>query len=92
MTCNGCHTKQTRLGTAVVNGKFGMYCTNCIAGTTRQTASGFAQYSRARDREDNAKDLLQPWDKRGKPNREFINNYPEEAQNIFTEKELSDNG
>jgi hypothetical protein len=53
---------------------------------------GHAQYERDRDREEHAADMIQPWDRNGKPNREFINKYPEQSKEMFSEKELHDNG
>jgi len=52
---------------------------------------GYANYSRDRDREDNARDLLQPRDRLGKPNKEFIKEYPQQSKEIFTKKELKEN-
>lgn len=90
MKCDNCHSESVRLTTAIIGGKFGNYCTNCTQKAGRSAHAGHAQYLRARDREDNAKDLLQPWNKDGTPNREFIREYPEEAKLNFTEKELKD--
>lgn len=90
MICNSCSTERDTK-TAVLKGIFGQYCQACIQGDKRSANAGHAEYSRNRDREDNAKDLLQPWDRAGKPNREFIKNYPEEAGKIFTPKQLRDN-
>ena len=90
MICSGCAQEVEHVITGVVKGSFGTYCNDCIQNGKRMTAAGFAQWSRARDREDNARDLLQPWNIRGEPSRDFITNYPEEAKTIFSEKELED--
>lgn len=91
-TCSSCGMKTDHAVNAVIGHKFAAYCPGCVAGNTRQSSAQHAQYSRDRDREDNAQDLLQPWDRHGKPNREFIIHYPEEAKDMFSEKELNDNG
>jgi hypothetical protein len=90
--CDGCGSEHQALRGAVVNGKYGDYCSTCISGTTRQANPASAQYHRDRDREDNAKDLLQPWDANGVPNTEFIRNYPEESKDMFTDQELEQHG
>lgn len=92
MICSGCAKEVSRVTTAVINGNFGVYCPNCIQGDKRHTSPGHAQYSRDRDREDNAGDLLQPRNHAGQPNREFIKQYPQESKELFSEKELKDNG
>ena len=88
MICDSCEITRDHLTGAVVDGKFGQYCKLCLQNVRRMTTSGHAQYSRDRDKEDNAKDLLQPWDRAGKPSREFINSYPDEAQEMFSPQEL----
>lgn len=88
MPCTLCSNTYLTLRIGVLNGQFGKFCANCIAGNSRSAHSGHANYLRARDREDNSKDLLQPWDRSGKPNREFIREYPEEAKTIFSPQEL----
>lgn len=91
--CNGCNQKRSPLKTAVLNGKFGNYCRECTyKGGSRFTDTGFAQWSRDRDREDNAKDLIQPWHADGRPNQEFIRNYPEESKGMFSQEELEQYG
>lgn len=92
MICDGCHNDNRALRSAVVNGRFGQYCATCIDGVKRIHHVGSAQYSRDRDRDDHAVDLLQPWDHRGKPNTEFIRHYPDEAKDMFTQDELEQNG
>ncbi len=59
---------------------------------TRQANPRSAQYARDRDRDAHEIDLLQPWDAKGIPNREFIRNYPDEAKDNFTEEELNQYG
>jgi len=89
VACNTCGSEPTR--TALINGKFGNYCSNCIAGSSRTKNIGFAQWSRDRDRENNAADMQQPWLNNGKINREFVKNYPDRAKDLFTEREIRDN-
>jgi hypothetical protein len=38
---------------------------------------------------DHRKDIIQPWE-RGRPNSEFIKNYPENAKNYFTEQQIKE--
>lgn len=90
MKCSNCDARADI--TAVVDGKYGHYCTDCLDGRKRQNHIGSAQYSRDRDREDHEVDLLQPWDARGNPSKQFINHYPDEAHDIFTKEELEQHG
>lgn len=91
MKCDYCDKEDETTG-AIIEGKFGQYCRDCRTKLRRSVSPGYASYSRARDREDNAKDLIQPWDKNGNPNTEFIRNYPDESKEMFTEKELNNYG
>jgi len=90
-TCDGCTQERETTG-AIIKGKYGQYCRDCRTLAQRSSSTGFAQWSRDRDREDNAKDLIQPWDRNGVPNREFIRNYPEESKEMFTKEELENHG
>jgi len=92
MLCDLCGLSSSNTKSAVIRGEYGQYCKHCIAGYNRATNSGHAQYSRDRDREDHARDMIQPWRSNGKPNRDFIREYPEEAKSMFSEKELNENG
>lgn len=89
--CIGCGSRKNTKG-AMINGKFGQYCLVCIEGVKRLHHAGAAQYSRDRDREAHAVDLLQPWDARGNPSTEFIRHYPDEANDIFSKEELEQHG
>lgn len=91
MTCDGCGT-ETATTVAVLVGKFGNYGPLCLRQTNRQTATGHAQWSRDRDREDNARDLIQPRDINGIPNKAFIDNYPDESKEMFSSEELKQYG
>ena len=42
--------------------------------------SQYKQSEHDRQRKDHAKDIIQPYDAQGKPNEDFINAYPVEAQ------------
>ena len=92
MICDNCNAKVSILTGAVLAGKFGKYCVNCIQKQGRSAHAGHATYLRARDREDNLRDLIQPWDRHGRPNPEFIREYPEEAKLNFSEEELNNYG
>ena len=91
MVCDKCNRDVPTTG-AILWGKFGQYCRDCRNKHNRSGHAGHAQWSRDRDREDNAKDLIQPFDRNGNPNREFIRNYPEESKDMFTEEELKNHG
>lgn len=92
MKCTNCQSVTNRLTKAILAGRFGSYCPNCIQKQGRGAHAGHATYLRDRDREDNLRDLIQPWDRNGKPNPEFIREYPEEAKLNFTEEELNNYG
>lgn len=49
--------------------------------------STYKAYSHDRGREDHRRDLIQPYGNDGKPNAEFIEQYPEEARNYGFTKE-----
>lgn len=85
--CDGCRQNKPTVS-AIIDGKFGQYCMDCRNRVTRQAAPGSAQYSRQRDRDAHEADLVQPWDAKGNPNKEFIRLYPEEAKLNFTEEEI----
>ena len=87
--CNICGANATT--TAIAGGKFGTYCKTCLSKGARTQQAHQAIYNRDREREDYAKDLIQPW-VNGKPNKEFITNYPEYAKENFTEEELREYG
>ncbi len=42
----------------------------------------------SKQRDEHAKDLLQPWVGNGKPNKEFVEAYPEQRDNYFTKEQL----
>lgn len=86
--CDSCGLEGYKTRGAIINGIFGQYCQDCRNQMKRTVASGHAQWSRRRDREDNARDLIQPYDRRGNPNRDFIREYPEQSKEMFSEEEL----
>ena len=77
---------------AIVDGKFGQFCSDCLDGAKRQHHVGSAAHARQVDRDAHQLDMLQPWDAKGTPNREFIRNYPEESKEMFTQEELAEHG
>lgn len=92
MTCDVCRVDYSLLRGAIVRGKYGQYCSPCIQGIKRPPNSGAAKYARDRDHDAHEFDLIQPWDIKGNPNREFISNYPTEAHDMFTKEELEQYG
>lgn len=88
--CDACKTGKAETG-AVFNGKFGAYCTACLNSAKRIDSVSKASYERDRDREDHRRDMLQPW-VGGKPNQEYIREYPEYAEGNFTKEELEEYG
>lgn len=85
--CSRC--QQVRpLKSAILNNQFGSYCVDCIRQAGRQMSVNSVQHNRDRDREDHARDLIQPRDANGYPSAEFIKEYPEEAKKLFSEEEL----
>lgn len=76
---------------AILDGRFGQACRSCRTAAGRGAGGQSAQWHRDRDREDNQRDLIQPW-VNGKPNTEFIREYPEYAAENFTEDELKEFG
>lgn len=92
MMCDGCHNDNLATTGAIINGKYGQYCLNCRSNNNRQASAGSAQHSRDRDREINKRDLLQPWDGKGNPSKDFIREYPEEAHDMFSQEQLEQFG
>lgn len=85
--CTKCGNQRLLKG-AIINSEFGEYCMDCIRLDNRQMSVNAVQYGRDRDREDHARDLIQPRDRNGYPSAEFIKEYPEEAKKLFSEEEL----
>lgn len=73
---------------AIVKGRYGIYCPECLARENRQAGSHKAGYDRDREREDYRKDMLQPRLPNGKINVDFAKAYPDIAKDEFTEEEL----
>lgn len=85
--CDGCNQDKPTVS-AVINGRFGSYCPACLQALQRTAHPGSAQYARDRDRDAHEVDLLQPWDSKGNPSKDFIREYPDEARDTFTQEEL----
>lgn len=90
--CDFCHTKNADTTGAVLNGTFGQACRECRTNANRIPSGSGAQWQRDRDREDNLRDLIQPYDRKGNPNTEFIRNYPDQAKDYFTPDQLENYG
>lgn len=51
------------------------------AAAISEDSSTYKAYDHDRQRENHRRDLIQPYDRQGRPNQEFISEYPEEAKN-----------
>lgn len=91
MNCDNCH-KRPATKTAILNNKFGNYCGECMGEASRQHSAQSAQWHRDRDLENGRRDMLQPRDRHGRPSADFIREYPEQAEEIFTEDEIKNSG
>lgn len=59
-------------------------CQNCVA---QPFSPASREYERDRQREANAKDILQPWES-GKPSEKFVRNYPDQAREYFSDEDI----
>lgn len=89
VSCSRCKQRDPSVS-AVIDGELVKdICEPCyselVAG--KHELSSQASFNRNRDMEDHAADVAQPR-VGGKPNTDFIRNYPEQAKSIFTEEEL----
>lgn len=94
MKCSNCNDLEgTVSGTIAGQYRSGL-CRPCFS--TMQAgmrpSSGHASYNRQRDFEDHQADIAQPYTKDGKPSRDFISLYPEQAKKMFNEKDLRQYG
>jgi len=91
--CKICGATDEPMKSGIIDGEYiSGRCRICfgLSKQTRNPSALLAQYKRERDREDNSKDIVQPFMK-NKPNREFIKAYPDKAKELYTDKELKDN-
>lgn len=72
----------------MVDGKFGDYCTPHLMGTARKPGGYAAIQHRDQDAKDHRRDMIQPLDSKGRPNGEFIREYPAEAAEMFDEETM----
>lgn len=90
MNCELCNKSSNRGG--VINGKYySSICNECISGQTRLISAQAAEFQRLSDRQEFAKDIIQPYDG-DKPNGEFIKAYPNKAKEMFSEQQLREFG
>lgn len=57
-----------------------------------QQSSTYRNWSHDQQRMNHQKDILQPYNRDGKPNPEFIREYPEESKTYFTQEQLNKSG
>lgn len=62
----------------IINGKY--YKDTDIDKLKPKTSSMYKQHEHDRQRKDFAKEIIQPFDRNGKPNEAFIEAYPEESK------------
>jgi hypothetical protein len=62
----------------IINGKY--YKDTDLSKIRSGQNSMYRQHEHERQRKDFAKEILQPYDRGGKPNEKFIEAYPEEAK------------
>lgn len=89
--CSNCGNRVEVVRSAIKNGKFyENMCERCLA-NYKHIADYARKYDRDRGREDYRKDIIQRWDG-DKPSREFIEAYPEEAEEYFGPENMRDYG
>ncbi len=93
--CPECHGQKSENGfrAGVVNDVFVTErCGDCYTEFERPRFDGAAVYNLEREREDSARDMVQPYLADGKtPNHEFAHAYPDKAKHIyFTDEQLRD--
>lgn len=88
MKCDICNSEKDVSG-AIIDGKYQKVCIGCQAAQERKQTAGAAEYERERQREDHRRDMLQPFEN-GRPNKEFIAEYPEESKNFFNDKQIEE--
>ncbi len=89
MTCDVCHADTPAPHKAVINNVYYPHvCQNCVAGRVRQPND--AAYQRERGKDENAKEILQPFNRDGTPNADFVAAYPQEAKEIIGEENLKE--
>lgn len=87
-TCECCHTDNIATNRAVINGVYYSHvCHNCISGNTIQPRD--AEYNRLRGQEDNAKEILQPFNRDGTVNTDFAEAYRSDAKKVLGEENLT---
>lgn len=91
ISCPICKAEVRSVGSSVIDGEYRSArcgaCLNEIKPSVAPTGR-YQEYKRDRQREDHRKDILQPWDG-FKPNRDFIREYPDKAQQYFSKQELN---
>lgn len=87
--CNKCGEERPTKK-AVVNGVYYRHiCDPCLGVNSHIPLDG--KFNRDRDREDNAKEILQPFDRTGEINADFVQAYPERAEEMFGKDRLKGN-
>lgn len=85
-SCPVCNCQKPSKGfrSGVVNGKYvSERCGSCWTEHAQPRHNSAAAYQLDREREDSARDIVQPWLPGGKPNPEFAHAYPRLAKEIY---------
>lgn len=66
----------------IVNGKYHRQEPN-LQELSEDTQSTYKTWSHDIQREDHQVDIIQPYDRSGKPNEDFVMNYPTESKEVY---------
>lgn len=88
--CTVCKEQEGNVSGVIKGQYIDEVCRDCFDRllTDQSVSSGWADYMRSRDFEDNQADLVQPYTKDGTVNSDFVKLYPDKAANMFSEQEL----
>lgn len=86
--CEICHTIKRGCKRAVIDGAYHKnVCLRCLSGGVLTPRD--AKFNRERAQEHHSKEILQPYDRNGNINSDFVYAYPDTAEEMFTEEQLS---
>jgi hypothetical protein len=89
--CTNCKTNPSSGKSAVIAGKYYPdICNPCLTNGLRQPHD--AAFMREREREDSAKEIIQPFNADGSVNQDFAYAYPDQAEDMFGKDQLTEVG